>query len=159
MKFLCKTRLGDFLAEFEDDFVIRLSFPGDFAKPFGKIPYISSELEEFDIELNNYLNGLKKSIDFPYKLKNVTEFQKNILELLKEKITFGKTCTYYELGMLYKNKCARSIGQVMKKNPLPLIFPCHRVLNKNKKTNNYSPGVFYKDILLKLESNYKEDNW
>ena len=151
MKYLCKTRLGDFLAEFEDNIIISLSFPGDFAKPFGKISYIPEKLKKFENELNQYLNGTKKSIEFPYKLKNTTDFQKKVLEILKEKITYGNTCTYSELGAMSNVKCAKSIGQVMKKNPLPIIFPCHRVLNKNKKTENYSPGIFYKNILINLE--------
>ncbi|MCK9223599.1 MAG: methylated-DNA--[protein]-cysteine S-methyltransferase [Candidatus Muirbacterium halophilum] len=155
MKFLCKTKLGDFLAGFEHDYLISLEFPGDFAKSFIKFNYISGNIQKFEHELNNYIEGNKKYIDFPYKLINISDSKKFILEKLKDKVLYGKTLTYSELGNICNVKNPRIIGQAMKINPIPIVIPCHRVLSKNPLKKYYSPGVFYKDFLLELENSNK----
>jgi methylated-DNA-[protein]-cysteine S-methyltransferase len=48
------------------------------------------------------------------------------------KVSYGRTITYNELAALCKNpKAARAVGNAMRNNPLPLIYPCHRVVGKN----------------------------
>jgi methylated-DNA-[protein]-cysteine S-methyltransferase len=52
-----------------------------------------------------------------------TPFQQSILEKIA-KIPFGETRTYGDIARIIgKPKGARAIGQVMNKNPLPLIYP------------------------------------
>ncbi|TAM40704.1 MGMT family protein [bacterium] len=45
----------------------------------------------------------------------------------------------------------QAVGQILKRNPCPLIIPCHRVVKNDKKTGGYAFGAKQKNILLKLE--------
>ncbi|MDD5128857.1 MAG: MGMT family protein [Candidatus Omnitrophica bacterium] len=46
----------------------------------------------------------------------------------------------------------QAVGQVLKRNPYPLIIPCHRVIKNNNKIGGYVFGVKQKKLLLELES-------
>ena len=52
-----------------------------------------------------------------------TPFQMQVLETIA-RIPYGETRTYGEVGsMAGRPKAARAVGQVMGKNPLPIVFP------------------------------------
>lgn len=62
-------------------------------------------------------------------LSHVTDFQKRVYTALCH-IPFGKTQTYLDIAKELKS-APRAIGQACKRNPLPFIIPCHRVLAKH----------------------------
>jgi O6-methylguanine-DNA--protein-cysteine methyltransferase len=63
---------------------------------------------------------LERSVDFDF---SCTPFQWQVLNTIA-RIPFGETRTYGDVASLVgKPKGARAIGQVMKRNPIPLIFP------------------------------------
>lgn len=66
-------------------------------------------------------------VALPY-LTHVSPFQKKVYSALCD-IPFGKTLTYLELARKLKT-APRAIGQACKRNPLPCLIPCHRVLAK-----------------------------
>jgi len=67
-------------------------------------------------------------------------------------IPLGQVCTYKWVAQKAGNaKAARAVGQIMKRNPYPLIIPCHRVVASNNKLGGYSQGLKYKRMLLSLE--------
>jgi len=45
----------------------------------------------------------------------------------------------------------RAVGQALKKNPYPLIIPCHRVVRNNGAAGGYALGAKQKQALLRLE--------
>ncbi len=45
----------------------------------------------------------------------------------------------------------RAVGQALKRNPYPLIIPCHRVVRSNHKPGGYIFGIKRKSALLALE--------
>ena len=45
----------------------------------------------------------------------------------------------------------RAVGQILKRNPYPLVIPCHRVVNSGKGAGGYVFGVKQKLFLLALE--------
>ena len=47
---------------------------------------------------------------------------------------------------------ARSVGQILKHNPFPLIIPCHRVIHADGELGGYCWGRHAKQSLLELES-------
>jgi O-6-methylguanine DNA methyltransferase len=70
-------------------------------------------------------------------------------------IPYGQTATYGLLSLLaFGNpRKARAIGQVMARNPIPLIIPCHRVLASNGPGGFSSPGgVKLKQRMLAMEA-------
>ncbi len=46
---------------------------------------------------------------------------------------------------------ARAVGRVMARNPLPLLFPCHRVVDSSGDLHDYYYGVEMKARLLQME--------
>jgi O-6-methylguanine DNA methyltransferase len=48
-------------------------------------------------------------------------------------------------------RAARAVGQVMARNPLPLLFPCHRVVDASGDLHNYGYGIEMKAKLLRME--------
>lgn len=57
-----------------------------------------------------------------------TEFQKKVWQALLA-IPKGETTTYGELAKKL-NSHPRAVGQALKRNPLPLLYPCHRVVSQ-----------------------------
>lgn len=80
-----------------------------------------------------------------------TQFQIKVWkELLK--IKAGKTVTYQDIAKKIGNPAAvRAVGSAVGKNPLSIVVPCHRVVNKDGKKINYGWGVKMKKALLKGE--------
>lgn len=48
-------------------------------------------------------------------------------------------------------RAARAVGQVMARNPLPLFYPCHRVVDSSGALHNYGYGIEMKARLLTME--------
>jgi methylated-DNA-[protein]-cysteine S-methyltransferase len=45
----------------------------------------------------------------------------------------------------------RAAGTALAQNPIPLVVPCHRVLQSGGKIGNYGGGPDMKEFLLRLE--------
>jgi len=70
---------------------------------------------------------------------------KKLLEVPK-----GKVTTYAELAKaIGLENGQRAIGQIMNKNPYPVIIPCHRVILSNGKIGGYAWG---EDVKIKMLS-------
>jgi methylated-DNA-[protein]-cysteine S-methyltransferase len=52
-------------------------------------------------------------------------------------------------------RACRAVGQILNKNPYPLIIPCHRVVNSNNKLGGYVFGPRLKKALLEAEKEIK----
>lgn len=59
----------------------------------------------------------------------ITEFQKKVFDLLLETKT-GTLLTYGDIAKLINCGSYQAIGQALKRNPVPVIIPCHRVVGK-----------------------------
>jgi methylated-DNA-[protein]-cysteine S-methyltransferase len=61
----------------------------------------------------------------------------------------GRIITYKELAKsVGLENGQRLIGQIMKKNPFPIIIPCHRVVKSNGDIGGFAFGVNIKKNLL-----------
>lgn len=68
------------------------------------------------------------------------------------KIPKGQTRTYKWVAEQIGNPGAtRAVAQALKRNPWPLIIPCHRVISSDGKIGGYAYGVELKKLLLELE--------
>ncbi len=80
-----------------------------------------------------------------------TPFQMKVWKEI-QKIPSGRTMPYGKVAIMAG--CpggARAIGQAMHRNPLPLIFPCHRVVAANG-PGGFSGGLELKKYLLSREN-------
>lgn len=81
----------------------------------------------------------------------MTKFAKKVLMIVK-RIPKGKVMTYKEIAIKLGNKnLARAVGQVLKRNPSPIVIPCHRVVRSDGKIGGYSLGIKKKKELLRKE--------
>ena len=83
-------------------------------------------------------------------MKHSTKVYRKLLQVPK-----GKVTTYSELANAVGLKNGqRTIGMIMKKNPYPVIVPCHRVVKSDGTIGGYSPtgGVDKKSQLLRMEN-------
>ena len=102
-------------------------------------------------QILNYLKGRKKSLDFSVVHIN-TPFRKKVLET-ERKIPYGQTRSYGEVAkMINRSGASRAVGSANATNPLPLYYPCHRIISSNGTLGGFGWGVEVKQWLLNLES-------
>ena len=78
-------------------------------------------------------------------------FQQQVWQNLRT-IPVGQTASYMDIAQsIDKQKAQRAVGMANSKNPIPLVIPCHRVINQNGKLGGYSGGLWRKEWLLKHE--------
>jgi methylated-DNA-[protein]-cysteine S-methyltransferase len=72
-------------------------------------------------------------------------------------IPLGEVRSYKWVAEKAGNPSAfRAVGQILKRNPWPLIIPCHRVIGSSGKLGGYSRGLRNKRLLLDLERTIKK---
>jgi methylated-DNA-[protein]-cysteine S-methyltransferase len=104
-------------------------------------------------EISAYLTGTLKQFNLPIDWRVVTPFESLVLHAATQ-IPYGQVRTYGELAqMIGKPGAARAIGGAMARNPLPLVVPCHRVIDSRRALHGYSApgGLETKAWLLTLE--------
>jgi len=80
-----------------------------------------------------------------------TEFEKKVWSVLPE-IPYGETRSYKWLAeRIGEPKAARAVGHALGKNPIPIIFPCHRIIESKGSLGGYTPGTDIKRRLLGIE--------
>jgi methylated-DNA-[protein]-cysteine S-methyltransferase len=65
-------------------------------------------------------------------------------------VPYGMTTTYGTIARL-AGTSARAVGQVMRRNPTPLVVPCHRVIGADGSIRGFSPSIAIKEHLLAME--------
>ena len=102
-------------------------------------------------QILNYLSGKRKSLNFPVVHLN-TPFRKRVLEA-ERNIPYGQTRSYREVAqMVASPRAFRAVGSANANNPLPLYFPCHRIINSNSTLGGFGWGLEVKQWLLNLEA-------
>ncbi|AIF70285.1 hypothetical protein PAP_09550 [Palaeococcus pacificus DY20341] len=81
--------------------------------------------------------------------EGTTLFERKVYEVLTKKVKRGQVISYKELAHIVGSS-PRAIGGAMKRNPYPIIVPCHRVISSNG-IGFYTPKVEYKKFLLEIE--------
>ena len=103
-------------------------------------------------EISAFLDGKLKKFSFEIDPQG-TDFQKSVWKEI-EKIPYGKTLTYKEIGDNLNSKAYQAIGSACGKNPILFRIPCHRVLGKNN-LGGFFYGLDLKKKLLKMEKSCK----
>ena len=109
--------------------------------------------QQMTLHLAGHLAGDKPHYDHKALLDmhEMTDFRRNCLMNMAE-IPYGSTLSYSQLAAECGNaKASRAVGSVCANNPLPLIFPCHRVLPQAGGVGSFGGGVPMKKRLLHLE--------
>lgn len=84
-------------------------------------------------------------------ISGLTPFEQDVLRAAAS-IPRGEVRSYaWVASQVGRPKAARAVGRVMARNPLPLLFPCHRVVDSSGQLHNYYYGVEVKAHLLRME--------
>ncbi len=87
------------------------------------------------------------------ELMGFSEFGRRILTVCR-KIKLGETISYGRLAeRLGSPSASRAVGNILARNPLPLVIPCHRIIRSDGKPGGFSAigGVRLKEKLLRHE--------
>ena len=103
-------------------------------------------------ELEQYFSGKLTHFETPTAPEG-TAFQKSVWHQLTQ-IPYGETRSYGEIARMVGNpKAARAVGMANNRNPIPILFPCHRVIGANGDLVGFGGGLDRKVYLLELEKN------
>jgi methylated-DNA-[protein]-cysteine S-methyltransferase len=134
--------------ESESAFVSRLT------RRVGGKPVRSPErLKDVARQVADYLAGTRQSFDLHVDLAGLTPFQQRVLRAVS-RVPRGKVATYAEIARrIDRPNAARAVGQALRRNPIPIVIPCHRVLASDGGLGGYTGrgGVRTKKQLLALE--------
>jgi methylated-DNA-[protein]-cysteine S-methyltransferase len=95
-------------------------------------------------------NGL---LDVPVDLTGLPEFRRKIYEAARQ-IQPGERVSYADLAEQAGNRrAARAVGRAMAENPVPVVIPCHRVVDSRGELHGFSApgGLRTKALLLSIE--------
>jgi O-6-methylguanine DNA methyltransferase len=90
-------------------------------------------------------------------ISDLTPFEQTTLRACA-KIPAGEVRSYGWIAKaIGQPNAARAVGGVMARNPVPLLYPCHRVVDSEGRLHNYEYGIDVKARILELEgcSSYK----
>jgi len=122
-----------------------------FTKP-DNIPFKEkSTPASFVNEISEYFKGSNKGFKQKTVFLKGTDFEHDVWNALNE-IPFGETRTYKWIAERVGSPGAsRAVGQALSKNPIPIVIPCHRVIESDGSIGGYSSGINNKVRLLEME--------
>ena len=86
----------------------------------------------------------------------ISEFSEKVLITCRG-VEYGRTVSYGQLARLAGRPGAgQAVGNVLSRNPVPLIIPCHRVIRSDGKIGGFSAagGIKLKQKMLELERQF-----
>jgi methylated-DNA-[protein]-cysteine S-methyltransferase len=111
-----------------------------------------SRFQDLARRLKDYLSGYEASFPDGLDLSSATPFQRAVWQAARL-IPYGETRSYSWLAeKVDKPGAARAVGQALSKNRLPIIVPCHRVIDSDGSLGGFSGGLEVKKRLLHLEA-------
>ncbi|MCO7225516.1 methylated-DNA--[protein]-cysteine S-methyltransferase [Pleionea sp. CnH1-48] len=120
--FVCNTPIGALGFVVEDDSITKVEFNFE-----GEVLDKTSALrKETENQIQAYFDGRLNHFDLPYTLAG-TEYQQRVWQALTQ-IPLGSVMTYGALSDQLQSS-ARAIGGACRRNPVPVIVPCHRIVS------------------------------
>ena len=109
------------------------------------------KLEGIARKIKSYLNGKVVTFREDLDVGGATPFEMRVWDTVYG-IPYGEVRSYAWVAEQVGNpKEVRAVGQALKRNRLPIIIPCHRVINKSGDLGGFAGGVDLKHKLLKIE--------
>ncbi len=112
----------------------------------------SGRLAEAIRLLDRYFAGEALDFDLPLDWSLTTGFNRQVLRELAAGVPYGTVVGYGELARrVGQPGAAQAVGAAMGANPLPVVVPCHRVVESDGGLGGFGGGLETKRQLLALE--------
>lgn len=146
--------LGGITLASDEDALIGLFFDGQkhFGSTMGSQTEERADLHVFDKVrhwLDVYFSGNNPDFNPPFSFRG-TAFQLRVWKALLA-IPYGQTVTYGELARRLGCRSAQAVGDAVRRNPISIIVPCHRVVGAGGALTGYAGGLDRKRAMLQLE--------
>lgn len=103
-------------------------------------------------QLEAYFAGERRSFELPLDWSLISGFNREVLRELATGVPYGAVVGYGELaGRVGQPGAAQAVGTAMGANPLPVVVPCHRVVESDGGIGGFGGGLETKRRLLALE--------
>ena len=131
------TALGHMRAVSSGTNLIRLDWDQD---GFDTVDRPDDVSRETGRQLESYLSGERRMFELPVMAEGKSEAGRAWLEVMAH-IPYGRVVTYREFAaMAGKPQAPRAAGTACSSNPIPIIYPCHRVVRQGGALGNYGGG-------------------
>ena len=143
------TTLGILFFVFSGERLAEIRFENEVPSyPRGKAP------EVFIRQLREYFEGTLREFHQSIVFLHGTDFEQDVWLSLRD-IPYGETRTYKWIAERIGNpKAVRAVGQALSRNPIPIVLPCHRIIESDGSIGGYSSGIERKRRLLDMEYYY-----
>jgi AraC family transcriptional regulator, regulatory protein of adaptative response / methylated-DNA-[protein]-cysteine methyltransferase len=139
---ICSVKLGDNDNELTDD--LRREYPAASISPD------RADLTKWIKAILTYLGGKRPHLDLPVDVQ-ATAFQWKVWRYLQS-IPYGETRAYSQVAQAIGAPAAvRAVARACATNPVCLVIPCHRVVQKDGGLAGYRWGVERKQSLIDAE--------
>jgi methylated-DNA-[protein]-cysteine S-methyltransferase len=102
-------------------------------------------------ELDRYFAGKLTKFTVPLDPASGTPFQRQVWNGLTA-IPYGETRSYSGVAQGVGHPgAARAVGSANRRNDIPILIPCHRVIKADGTLGGYASGLKIKKALLELE--------
>lgn len=141
---VCAVKLGDRERALAED--LRAEYPA------ASITHDQAGLSRWVAQILAHLGGRRPHLDLPVDVQ-ATAFQWKVWRHLQA-IPYGETRAYSQVAHdIGQPSAVRAVARACATNPVCLVIPCHRVVQKDGGLGGYRWGLERKRRLLKRESN------
>ncbi|WP_229924461.1 methylated-DNA--[protein]-cysteine S-methyltransferase [Streptomyces sulfonofaciens] len=103
-------------------------------------------------QVKAYFAGRRRDFELPLDWSLITGFNRQVLHELASGVPYGTVVGYGDLARrVGQPGAAQAVGAAMGANPLPVVVPCHRVVESDGGIGGFGGGLETKRKLLALE--------
>ena len=112
----------------------------------------SPVLAEAVRQVDAYFAGARRGFELPLDWSLTAGFNRQVLRELASGVPYGAVVGYGDLAKrVGQPGAAQAVGTAMGANPLPVVVPCHRVVESDGGIGGFGGGLETKRKLLALE--------
>lgn len=103
-------------------------------------------------QVEAYFAGERRDFELSLDWSLISGFNRQVLRELATGVPYGSVVGYGDLaGRVGQPGAAQAVGVAMGSNPLPIVVPCHRVVESDGGIGGFGGGLETKRKLLALE--------
>ncbi|MFJ3668567.1 methylated-DNA--[protein]-cysteine S-methyltransferase [Streptomyces sp. NPDC090106] len=111
-------------------------------------PLLAEAIRQFEA----YFAGERRAFELPLDWSLISGFNRQVLRELADGVPYGSVVGYGDLARrVGQPGAAQAVGTAMGANPLPVVVPCHRVVESDGGIGGFGGGLETKRKLLALE--------